>query len=97
MISKASVFPRIVGCPCFGSEYADACVCSADEKVLRAYTQPTHWHLPAMSDAQREWCETEIRSVEGHDTDELRGLSDADLASEVLHAWQDYCRDKGLI
>jgi hypothetical protein len=50
-----------------------------------------------MTPEQREWCLEEIGSVEGYDRAEHVEDSDSDLASTVLCAWTDYCRDKGMI
>jgi hypothetical protein len=50
-----------------------------------------------MTPEQREWCLNEIGQIEGYERDEHIPDSDADLARTVLHAWTDYCRDKGLL
>lgn len=72
------------------------CICPAQERVLRGYIRNDS-NLPVMTPAQREWCLEEIDSVEGYDRKEYEPYSDADLASTVLHAWTDFCRDKGLL
>jgi hypothetical protein len=48
-----------------------------------------------MSREQREWCLSEIGSVEGYDRENHETSNDRDLAGAVLSAWRDYCRDKG--
>lgn len=50
-----------------------------------------------MTPDQREWCLVEIESVEGFDRKQHEGSADADLAREVLAAWLEYCRDKGML
>jgi hypothetical protein len=50
-----------------------------------------------MTPAQREECLEEIGRVEGYDPKDYAQLTDRDLARSVLHAWADYCRDKGLL
>lgn len=74
----------------------DCCICPHNERVLRGYTRGEAT-LPAMTPEQREWCLEEIGSVEGYDRAEHVEDSDSDLASTVLCAWTDYCRDKGMI
>ena len=59
------------------------------EKALRAGA--------ALTPEQREWAADEIASVEGYTRPDLSTISDADLGREVLDAWIDFCRDKGLI
>ena len=87
--------PALVGCVCFGSQGANACICPPSEKALRAHTAP-NWHPDPLTPAQREWCLNEIRSIEGHSNYADAGNTDADLARDVLNAWRDYARDKGL-
>ena len=72
------------------------CVCSIDERVLRAYSR-SDILLETMTPEQRDWCLSEIESVEGYDRADYESSDDADLARGVLDAWQDYCRDKGLL
>lgn len=86
--------PAIVGCPCFGSEYADACVCDSLERFFRACASE-RWHPAPMTEHQRSWCFDEIRSIEGWSDYQLP-VKDSVLASDVLSAWRDYARDKGL-
>lgn len=86
--------PTLVGCPCFGTGYVGACVCDPIEKCLRAHTIQT-WHPPALTEEQRAWCLAEIRSVEGWSDYQLP-VKDSVLASDVLSAWRDYARDKGV-
>ena len=86
--------PKVSGCPCYGDDKACHCVCGLSEKALRAWRGN---QLPAMTPEQREWCYQEIDAVECHDREDYLAASDADLAYGVLCAWQDYCRDKGLL
>lgn len=71
------------------------CICGQDERALRGYMRGDH--KEPMTPDQREWCLNEIGQVEGYDRADYEGSSDADLATGVLFAWQDYCRDKGLL
>lgn len=87
--------PAVAGCPCFPEMEQDGCVCGKTERVLRAWmcgkiTQP-------MTPEQREYCYAELDSVEGHHRPISHMPTDVELAREVLAAWQDYCRDQGLI
>jgi hypothetical protein len=50
-----------------------------------------------MTPSQRAWCLDEIGSVEGYKRADFEDYNDSDLARAVLHAWNDYCRDKGLL
>jgi hypothetical protein len=72
----------------------DGCACGfTEERSLRAVIAGTH---RPMTPAERAWCSDQIASVEGHEAPPT-DWSDADLAREVLSAWTDYCRDKGLL
>ena len=93
-----SIFAGIA-VPCCWDGTLDAgmpCACGAEERVLRGYIDGLQ-SLALMTVAQREWCLDEIGQVEGYRRSEHEQDSDADLASTVLHAWTDYCRDKGLL
>lgn len=81
--------PKAVHCGCFGTDILDTCLCSDEECFLRS--------KPTMTAEQREWCLAEIAAVEGWRREDWIAASDADLASAVVNAWQDYCRDKGLM
>jgi hypothetical protein len=50
-----------------------------------------------MTDLEREWCLTEIESVEGYRREDFVDSDDSALAHGVLNAWKDYCRDMGLL
>ena len=80
-----------VPCQCVGHPIATAegCICGPVERFLRAGGPFTA--------AQREWCAGEIEAIEGHTRPDLQSIRDADLGNEVLDAWQDFCRDKGLL
>jgi hypothetical protein len=94
--------PQVDHCHCFPQQEREAqsrgtthCVCGESEKALRGWiggriTEP-------MTHEQREWCLREIESVEGYDRRDYKDATDAQLASSVLTAWMDYCRDKGLL
>ena len=69
-------------------------MCSPVEKLLRAH-RDENWHPPQFTEEQRPWCVSEIRSVEGWDDYQLP-VKDSVLAGDVLSAWRDYARDKGL-
>lgn len=79
------------GCPCD----MPSCLCNPEERTLRCIAAGTHGL--AMQDGQRQECLREIGSVEGYSKDDYAGASDRDLARGVLHAWADYCRDKGMM
>jgi len=93
----------IVRCSCHpptprpGAALPEDCVCSDQERVLRAYVGEFP-DLPPMSPEQRAWCLEEIASM-GDSTQQgdFAGLSDGYLARQVLQAWLDYARDKGVI
>ena len=96
MTTAAKVFPHSVPC-CQGSDPEDGpCICSPEERVLRAYIG--HYsNLPPMTGEERGWCLEEIHHVEGYDRADYQDASDADLARGVLHAWADSARDHGLL
>jgi len=81
----------LVPCQCGFSDAdpEDQCLCGKSERVLRAKAP--------LTDEQREWCRKEIDRVEGHTRADYEAADDATLASGVLDAWTDYCRDKGLM
>lgn len=79
------------GCPC---AMQDGCLCNAEERVLRLCKAGK---MQPLTPDQREECLREIGSVEGYDRKDYESLPDADVASGVLHAWADFCRDKGLL
>lgn len=87
--------PVIKSCVCYASP--ECCFCGKTEKALRAWSDPSNWSIPPMSPLQRDWCLREIDKVEGYSKSDYLGESDAHLARGVLAAWQEYCRDKGLI
>jgi hypothetical protein len=85
------------GCPCYPEpEPGDLCVCCSVERVLRLYAGGVE-KMPPMTPEQRYECLEEIASVEGYERDDYVGETDQHLASGVLYAWVDYCRDKGLL
>lgn len=93
--TKENLFP-LLPCICLSQEdhgeHGSGCMCLAPERHLR--------HVMAgkatLSAEQREWCCQEIENVEGHSRPPA-DWSDADVSHEVLNAWTDYCRDKGLL
>lgn len=97
-MTKTNVFAGIwVHCCWDGTQDVGMpCACGPEERVLRAYADST-LTLPPMTDEQREWCLDEIGGIEGYDRDEHVQDSDVTLAWTVLHAWVDYCRDKGML
>ena len=80
-------------CACADSAFGDPCVCSQNERALRNYCNGAK--MPPMTEKQREYCLSEIASVEGFDRTKHHGDDDWHLASTTLTAWRDYCRDKG--
>lgn len=85
-----------VKCVCYDSQ-AQPCVCLPTERVLRWWSQQGNAGCNLMTAAQREWCLDEIASVEGYKREDYELQPDADVARDVLNAWRDYCRDKGMI
>lgn len=84
-----SVFPDS---PCSCYPEGD-CICMQNERALRHISTGAS---EPMTQAQRDWCKREILSVEGYDERDV-DCDDAQLARTVLHAWTDYCRDKGML
>ena len=81
-------------CPCYGDPMA--CVCQADEAVLRCYA--TRYPRTALSPTQRLECIADaVRCDEGTSAQDFTSLSDQDLARATLQAWVTYCRDTGLL
>lgn len=72
------------------------CQCGPAERVLRAYIDGGIG-LPEMTQQQRDWCLSEIDSVEGYDRKDHETEADPQLARSVLSAWTDFCRDKGML
>jgi hypothetical protein len=87
--------PEIGGCICYANP--SGCVCGKTEKALRAWASPEAALILPMTLQQREWCLSEIDSVEGHSREDYRASTDGELARGVIGAWLDYCRDKGLL
>jgi hypothetical protein len=79
--------------PCCQGPEAEGCACAREERALRAIIAGEYRQ---MTPAERDWCHNEIVSVEGYTADQAEG-DDKDVARTVLHAWTDYCRDKGLL
>lgn len=82
-------------CVCYVPAEGEYCFCMDTERALRAIicgriTTP-------LTPAEREECLEEIGWVEGYDRKDYETATDAQLAAGVLHAWLDYCRDKGLL
>lgn len=82
------------GC-CYSGDMAAGCVCPDSEKSLRMFS--AGMNSTPMTPEQREECLKEISSIEGYDRADYEHLEDKWLAKGVLHAWVDYCRDKGLL
>lgn len=80
---------------CYGSYGSCGCVCTDMERAVRAWSGGAD--MPAMTAEQRTHCLDEIGRVEGYVRGEYESLADRDVASGVLSAWTDYCRDKGLL
>lgn len=86
----------VSACQCYPCARGDQeCICPQSECVLRHYINGEN--IRPMNQNEREWCLDEIGSVEGYRRSDYESYSDADLASTVLRAWVDYCRDKGLL
>jgi len=94
--------PVVEHCHCYPQEELEAnnrgkthCVCGITEKALRGWINGRI--VTPMTIEQREWCYSEIDSVEAHDREDYLKGTDFKLAIGVLSAWKDYCQDKGLI
>lgn len=74
---------------CVVCDDPDFCDCGAEERFLRVGGPFTA--------EQREWCLAEIAAVEGHCREHHVADDDSQLGRSVLHAWIDYCRDKGMM
>lgn len=102
LASNAPFDPTTSPCTCEGwsdqnGKPHEMCVCAKGaggaERVLRFVM-----HVDGrLSSAQREWCLTEIDSVEGHRRADHEHDTDGELAHATIDAWTDYCRDKGLM
>ena len=71
------------------------CVCDPTERALRAWGWGIY-DVP-MTSEQREWALNEIGQVEGYNRADHEGDDDRMLARNVMSAWADFCRDKGLL
>lgn len=94
--------PDVEHCHCYPEEERQArdrgcthCVCGESEKALRGWLNGRI--TTPMTPEQREWCYSEIDCIEAHDREDYVTGTDAELASGVLNAWGDYCKDKGLL
>jgi hypothetical protein len=95
-MTDSNIFATVIVNTCCYAGQEIGCQCGPAERVLRAYIDAEPG-LPAMSREQREWCLSEIDSVEGYDRKEHESGTDSELARSVISAWMDYCRDKGMI
>jgi hypothetical protein len=69
------------------------CICGPDERAIRAVIRGEI----TMTETQREYCLAEIGQVEGYDRAEHVSDTDVQLARNVLGAWTDFARDKGML
>ena len=94
MLDLSSLDPG--GCPCY--QDPTWCVCTATERVLRLYASTTPHTLPPLTEDQRAACVAEIvQFSEGARRENHAGDTDQVLCKSVLFAYQEYCRDKGLL
>jgi hypothetical protein len=99
---EADAIPGVTSqpCQCFGSVWvptAKDCICTATERFIRAHSHDAKGELPPLTPEQRTWMLDQIGQVEGYNRADHEGETDQQLASSVLYAWRDYCRDKGLL
>ena len=80
-------------CYCY-PKLESPCVCGEPEKSLRGWISGSI--KTPMTEVQREWCLSEIDSVEGYVRKDYEASKDDELARGVICAWRDYARDKGL-
>lgn len=75
---------------CGGAPEGQGCVCGKEEKVIRALISGTL--NITMAPYQREWCISEAKwAGEGmYSEEELKGMTDKQLAEAVLTAWIAY-------
>lgn len=78
--------------PCACSQSCAECICGPEEKILRHYASGQN--LRPMTAEEREWCVTEAdQAGEGaYNREEMKNLSDRDLANTTLSAWSDYVK-----
>jgi len=94
--SAGDLFPaaEFMDCMCLApaEQEESGCLCSLEERALRHCIAGKATLTPE----QRKYCRDQIVAVEGYNETDAQG-SDSDLAYTVLHAWTDYCRDKGML
>ncbi len=90
------IFPAVeyMDCVCLSpaEQEESGCMCTLEERALRHCIAGKATLTPE----QRKYCHDQIVAVEGYSESDTKG-DDADIARTVLHAWTDYCRDKGLL
>jgi len=90
------LFPAVefMDCMCLTrtEQEESGCLCSLEERAIRHCIAGKATLTPE----QRKYCHDQIVAVEGYDESDAQG-SDADVASTVLRAWTDFCRDKGML
>jgi hypothetical protein len=85
--------PEFPGYPCCRAVVEESCVCGNQERALR-YLASGAAAAP-LTQAQREWCRSQLQSVEGYVPVET-WASDSELASHVLRAWADSAGEQGI-
>lgn len=87
------LFTNPEGPCCLGAGNEGCLGCLKEERALREISAGLY---RPMTQAERDFCKREIAAVEGYSESDADG-TDADVARTVLHAWTDYCRDKGAL
>jgi hypothetical protein len=92
-VPSDELFTNPVAPCCLGNGSDECQYCPKEERALRSISAGQY---RPMTPAERDWCKREIARVEGYSEADAEG-TDSNVASTVLRAWQDYCRDKGLL
>jgi hypothetical protein len=94
--SAGDLFPAVeyMDCMCLApaEQEESGCLCTLEERALRHCIAGKATLTPE----QRKYCHDQIVAVEGYSEDDT-AHDDVELCCTVLHAWTDYCRDKGML
>lgn len=95
--SGVPTFPEVpCSCLCEEDQRDGGCMCQNAERALRQIAAGNA--TKPMNHEQRAWCIREVVAVEGYsESDANENTPDCELAHNVLCAWVDYCRDKGML
>jgi hypothetical protein len=85
--------PEFPEYPCCRAAVEESCVCGNQERALRFLASGAA--AATLTQPQREWCRSQLRSVEGSDSVGAC-VSDSELASQVLDAWAESAGETGM-